>query len=66
MCPSTTGVLGQKVWVSMENRSALSTSQAVTGLLQLQGDEDTGKARFAMQANITGGSSGLITTPARP
>lgn len=42
------GIFGQKVWVSMENRSAPSTSKGVTVLLQLQGAEDTSKARFAM------------------
>lgn len=46
--PEPLGIFGQKVWVSVENRSALSTSQAVTVLLQLQGAEDTSKARFAM------------------
>lgn len=46
--PEPLGIFGQKVWVSVENRSALSTSQAVTVLLQLQGAKDTSKARFAM------------------
>lgn len=64
--PKSLGVLGQKLWGSMENRSALSTLQTATVLLQLQGDEDTSKARFAMQANITGWPSRLNTTPARP